>query len=490
MLETHPICRRCARNNAPCGYGLRLVWHEESLARGVCHGRAGVWSKRKDARKKESLEQVDDRLPLQLEHTGADRTWMFLNTTMIDLQIHFDGTQPNFKGMKPFSQPSPLSPWPNTVYPGQRLDCDPVLMSYFEHIICSSSTLVDNAHYNPYRYLILPMALQSEGLYHAALAIAANTLKLSDQRYRLPALEHHHRALNHLRGLLNKDNWVENELDEMLGLVLMLCWFDVGSSLLPLRCESPNSLQISDSSRPSWVTHLNGFQDLIRTRKERPGRSYHSQELASFFNRYFAFHLVLARTAFRVTSPSSHISPLLPDSILEKSDIIDPYMGLSPDLLLMIDQVAELAWTREDGNIKINRKDVHQLKTDLDSLQQRTPTEHIDPNMECAAIAEANRLGALLLLHEICSSKTPINRSGIPTVEYEEKNVYVERILTLMSEKKVNMMRTAVTPLWPLFLAGCCACREEERVTVLQLFKDLEGIRRFGVSIFFSVISC
>lgn len=80
-------------------------------------------------------------------------------------------------------------------------------MSYFEHIICSSSTLVDNAHYNPYRYLILPMALQSKGLYHAAIAVAANTLKLSD--HRLPALEHHHRALNHLGGLLNKDNWVK-----------------------------------------------------------------------------------------------------------------------------------------------------------------------------------------------------------------------------------------------------------------------------------------
>ncbi|KAJ5607718.1 transcriptional regulator family: Fungal Specific TF [Penicillium hordei] len=276
---------------------------------------------------------------------------------MIDLQIHFDGIQPNHKDLKPFSQPSPLSPWLNTISPGQRSDCDPMLMSYFEHIICSSSTLVDNAHYNPYRYLILLMALQSDGIYHAALAIAANTLKLSDQRYRLPALEHHHRALNHLRSLLNRDNWVENELDEIL---------------------------------------------------------------------------------------------------------------------------AELAWAREDGNIKINRKDVHQLETDLDSLQQKIPTENIDPSMECAAIAEANRLGARLFLHEICSTKAPINRSGIPTVESQEKNVYVERILTLMLEKKVNMLRTAVTPLWHLFLAGCCASREEERVTVLQLFKELEDIRRFG----------
>ncbi|KAJ5932018.1 hypothetical protein N7516_006507 [Penicillium verrucosum] len=75
------------------------------------------------------------------------------------------------------------------------------------------------------------MALKSKGLYHAALAVIANTLKLSD--HRLPALEHHHRALNHLRGLLNKANWAQNELDEMLGLVLMLCWFDGGSSLLP-----------------------------------------------------------------------------------------------------------------------------------------------------------------------------------------------------------------------------------------------------------------
>lgn len=105
-------------------------------------------------------------------------------------------------------------------------------MSYFEQTICSSSTLVDNALYNPYRYLILPMALESQGLYHATLAIAANTLRLSDPKYRLPALEHHHRALNHLRTLLSHDSWEEKELDEMLGLVLMLCWFDVGRDLL------------------------------------------------------------------------------------------------------------------------------------------------------------------------------------------------------------------------------------------------------------------
>ncbi|KAJ5143542.1 transcriptional regulator family: Fungal Specific TF [Penicillium bovifimosum] len=463
--ETHPICRRCARNNVPCEYGVRLIWHEESLARGVCHGRAGVWSKAKDAgKKKKALEQADVENRLSLRpHARADQPWMFLNTTVIDLKIHLDGTQPDSNELKAFWEPGPSSSWLK-VAPSDspKSGWEPVLMSYFEDVICSSSTLVDNAHYNPYRYLILPMALQCQGLYHAALAIAANTLKLSDQKYRLPALEHHHRALSHLRGLLNKHSWEENELDEMLGLVLMLCWFD-----------------ISDSSRPSWVTHLNGFQDLIRTRTERPGRSSHSHELASFFNRYFAFHLILARTAFRVTSPTSHRAYILPQSIIEGSDMIDPYMGLSPALLLLIDQIAELAWAREDDCMDTNRKVVYQLKENLDTLQQKVPTESIDPSMECAAIAEANRLGALLLLHEICSTKV-LSPPGIPILDCEEKIVYVEQILGLLSEKKANMMRTAVMPLWPLFLAGCCANREEQRVVVLRLFEEVESIRRYG----------
>ncbi|KAJ5176988.1 uncharacterized protein N7482_002865 [Penicillium canariense] len=395
---------------------------------------------------------------------SSSRHWMFLNTTIGDLEVHFDGTIPKASRLhRTFPDSRPLSPWLSTIpNGGRRSECDPVLMSYFENIICSSSTLVDNAHYNPYRYLILPMALETEGLYHATLAIAANTMRLSDPRYQLPALEHHHCALSHLRGLLTHDTWGEKELDEMLGLVLMLCWFD-----------------ISDNSRPSWFTHLNGFQDLIHTRQQRPGRSIHSQELSSFFNRYFAFHLVLARTAFRVKPTTCQIS-ILPDSSIESPDIIDPYMGFSHSLLLLINQVTELAWVREDANDKITLSTVYQLKQDLENLQQRLPTEQIDPDTECAAIAEANRLGALLLLHETCSPTASNRNSCLPSLNLEERGDCVEQILSLILAKKANMMRTAVLPLWPLFLAGCCAREEDQRVIVLQLFEELSGIRRFG----------
>lgn len=97
------------------------------------------------------------------------------------------------------------------------------------------------------------MALKSEGLYNATLAIAANTLRLSESRHRLPALEHHDRALSHLRELLNHDTWGEKELDEILGIALMLCWFDVISHLFYwVSNRRANDSQISDSSRPLW----------------------------------------------------------------------------------------------------------------------------------------------------------------------------------------------------------------------------------------------
>lgn len=159
-------------------------------------------------------------------------------------------------------------------------------------------------------------------------------------------------------------------------------------------------------------------------------------------------------------------------------------MGFSHSLLLLINQVAELAWTQSDNQKFTNNTAALKLKKSLEGVVQILPSQCDDLNTECAAIAEANRLGALLLLQEICSTKSAStnNLRQQPTGTQENlKTHYVKLILNLMQEKKANMMRTAVLPLWPLFLAGCCASGEEERVIVMQFFDEVEGIRRFGV---------
>lgn len=204
--------------------------------------------------------------------------------------------------------------------------------------------------------------------------------------------------------------------------------------------------------------------------------------MSSFFSRYFAFHLVLARTAFDVNSSTFPGQSAIPHDYVESPDTIDPYMGFSHSLLLLINQVAELAADPQNENQRARTARIYQLKSNLESLEQRLPADNLDPNTECVAIAEANRLGALLLLHEVCSPSLISTRgTQLSSPNIEDKSGYVERILLLILSKKSNMMRTAVLPLWPLFLAGCCVRTEEERVIVLQLFEELESIQRFGV---------
>ncbi|GKZ42508.1 hypothetical protein AbraIFM66951_001902 [Aspergillus brasiliensis] len=461
--ESHPVCRRCERNNRCCEYSLQLIWLDESVAKGICHGRAGVWSKNVQKRKDVPDEQKLVKMVRHSPPTISHRQWMFLNTSADDvnrLSVEHQRDNDRFSPYHPqrLLLPPAMDTMPVTAL--NRSSEDPMLLAFFEAVICSSSTLVDNVQSNPYRYLILPMALSSEGIYHAALAISANTLRLSNGRHRVPALEHHHRALHHLQSLLDRGSWSDWEMDEILGLVLMLCWFE-----------------ISDHSRSSWVTHLNGFHDVMSARKRRRRKplSQHSQELLGFFDRYFAFHLVLARTAFRWDGPRTDpCLPALPTS--PSSDIIDPYMGFSHTLLLLIDKVTDLAWQEHELNIN----SVYGLKHSLEVLRQTPPDGNInlDSGQECMAIAEANRLGAMLLLCEICSSSK--STSVCPSFSPEEKNRYVHQILDLIQAHKSNMMRTAVLPLWPLFLAGCCVTGDDDRIVVLRIFQELEAIRRFG----------
>ncbi|PGH05605.1 hypothetical protein AJ79_06772 [Helicocarpus griseus UAMH5409] len=546
--ENRPVCHRCARNGTACNYGIRLVWLEESLSKGVCHGRTGVWSKQPNRTGR------DGRIWLQLgqrgqkpasrkggvvyhdsfaggspaRRTGRSMSAVFLNTTMDDLRLYFayddhDMLENNDGASRVFQQIRGHNDDGGMLAPQSALGFGPSmfgttcydtsLLSYYEAVICSSSTLLDDAQNNPYRYLILPMAMQSEGLYHATLAISANTLRLKDPAYNVVALEHRHKALKTLIQILTAGAASMREVDEALGLVLMLCWFE-----------------ISDSCSSSWVTHLNGLWHLL-SRFQRPSSSslsQHSENLDHFFHRYFAFHLVLARTAFRVdddiqfhnptttpadkslaSKPTANESPklnfctstnlLLGHMSLDTLERIDPYMGFSNSLLLLINEVAELAW----GNpLPATSAESTANFTYLENLQQRPPvsvekvaTDETNNSSgqhfasELIAIAETYRYAALLLLHEIyCPVSRPAgepatfrsNNHRLPNLSPVDRERYVREILRLIVEELTAAMQSATMPLWPLFLAGCCATSDEDRILVFRIFEKAENLKRFG----------
>lgn len=425
-----------------------------------------------------------------------------------------------------------------TLGPLRTFDYDSALLSYYEAVVCSSSTLLDDAKNNPYRHLILPMAMQSEGLYHATLAVSAQILRIAEPRFRFAALDHGHRALRCLisslqrgQSRLTHSSQVQMsyaEIDEILGLALMLCWFE-----------------ITDSCRPSWVTHLKGIHTLINQYQDIFIRSSRTSDVSRFFSRYFSFHLVLARTAFRVedditftktassvnterrsTEDCASISKLT-DFLslampLEDLDQIDSYMGFSNSLLLLINEVADLAWkyhSKEsvEADLPFVREQVRRLRTSLETLQQTPPpladngrvdetsfyafTTEADGLLERTfaefqAIAEANRIGALLLLHEVCvsrfqrpdlfrtaaSTENDMERiDGYDALATNYKTRYVRGILDPMIKNINRISRTAALPLWPLFIAGCCVTTEEDQITVIKIFEETEKLKRYGV---------
>lgn len=459
----------------------------------------------------------------------------FLNTTYADLTMYHGNTttglshdlierSDTFIGFGMDNNPvshADTVPRVLSLLPTQRrAEGDSMLLSYFESVICSSSTFLDDLR-NPYRHVLLPMALQSQGLFHATLAISANTLRLTSPGYGVLALEHQREALKSLICLINDGNKDTKTLDEILGLALMLCWFD-----------------ISDGCQPSWIKHLRGFRGLLAQHQQgiRTGE-ISSGSLERFFTQYFLFHAVLAKTTFhaddtnldtagvvRESTSQAHLAPPSPEasSIYTRNlstaligpqvrsenispstslislylpqdnlDEVDLYMGFSNALLLLLNEITELhiSISQHNTNTMPDKQNTflvqaRRLKRTLDKVIQQPPLLHSVPHtahkrLIILAVAETYRIGALLFLHEVLTS-TGFHDIAARVFRQHDRKSYTTSILELIDNNKSDIMHMAVLPLWPLFIAGCCADADTDRVRTIEIFELAEQQQRFG----------
>ncbi|KAM5345659.1 hypothetical protein ACJ41O_011520 [Fusarium nematophilum] len=148
--EELPRCRRCQRLDLECVRGLKLVFREDAIQRGVSFGRGGV-----------PLAQYATR-------------WVFLNLGNDDFQDTDcalrscrSGSTSTNKSLVP-TPTSPVVRHPLRSFP----DTESYLLDYFIRGIspaCSLSEL-----HNPYTPLMVPLCFASATLRHALLAAAAN----------------------------------------------------------------------------------------------------------------------------------------------------------------------------------------------------------------------------------------------------------------------------------------------------------------------------
>jgi hypothetical protein len=169
-------------------------------------------------------------------------------------------------------------------------------------------------------------------------------------------------------------------------------------------------------------------------------------------------------------------------------DEIDPYMGFSNRLLLLINEISDLVLVgKAADNQAIFTSKARRLKSSLDNLQQHLPefqasSSDLAPRkMAISATAETYRQGAVVLLHQILSQPHPAaSISSHVIIHAKELQGAIHSILHTIDTHLEDMIHTAALPLWPLFLAGCCVDKEEQRMTALRLFETTEQRKRFG----------
>ena len=275
-VEVRPRCRKCQKADTTCQYGIRLQWFEDSVARGVRHGRQGVWRPKRDytardtcppnaspkARFREpprstqyrarskgvvyflntSSRDIQRYWQSQAHHEGLDRTVIFDEASTDDeedamncLAVARSGVNEDRDPLSSRHQDDhSLFQWRLTPLHGEFFafaspieQTDEYVLKFYNTVVCSAASLVDDQHNNPSRYLILPMAAHSSLVLNAILAVGGVRLAYHDARFRHRALVHRQRVLADLNAFLQNIPSDTTKCLEALITAVMLCWYEV-----------------------------------------------------------------------------------------------------------------------------------------------------------------------------------------------------------------------------------------------------------------------
>lgn len=198
----------------------------------------------------------------------------------------------------------------------------------------------------------------------------------------------------------------------------------------------------------------------------------------------------------------------------EDPDEIDIHQGFSNSLLIGVNDICDLAQNSrfdgmDDAFENMNRlhellQKVNELCRRIENIVQKPPKALqrgakpndwglLDPSIGddewrrlrqqeqllgvVTATAEANRLGCLLFLDDICAQRFP---GIIPSCRSDRKR-NIHRILDLTDRVCAYGSVTAALPIWPVFIVACAVDDEQDRIRVLSIMENFRRNQSFGV---------
>lgn len=180
----------------------------------------------------------------------------------------------------------------------------------------------------------------------------------------------------------------------------------------------------------------------------------------------------------------------------DNRDIIDVYPCISNNLLLLINSISDLkdeacrVLHRTNKRSRTSEQQTEaarplitrfkQLKQSLLGLQQHVPAAILASDPKLAVVlqqmAEYNRMAAIILLYETFEVTFPQRTSVVLSLldgasfRKTDAQVYVKEVLHLIREVLTYAPQSPPPrPVWALFIAGCCAESEVDRIAILEL---------------------
>ncbi|RSL72607.1 hypothetical protein CEP53_001065 [Fusarium sp. AF-6] len=485
-----PVCSNCARWKHTCQYGVKLLWREEALARGICFGRQGVYG--------QSSKVPLSSQPLQARSFIGDVYFLHTTTTDFEEPRRRPRASADVGGRAEGSQHlDPLSADQSeredevarvredeTVYaafnsnhhpgfgsqlslfPSAETSADLRLFDFFVSYMCPG--LSNSTKENPYWEFVVPLSFTSEPLFHALLSWAATeaafTNPAAKDAYGVASVKNKGRALKGLRMEIEaaQGDWstASGHSASILTTIIILSCNDIA-----ILCSTV------------WMTHLRAARVLCSMVWPRHPSVCEPDKFRQFCIMWFVSHDIMSRTAWIQETLFDPGEWFASDDEAE----IDPMIACSRGLIQQVSAIGTLIMDlrhsgkrkkklrgaddgqgQEDATDPSIKSRRDSIEDGLKDLRQRisTGSDASESNDVLLQVAEGKRLCSLIYLYACIDNATPTS----PVIQG-----LTRRVMDLLADLPPKPSLTFI-----LFVVGTLGvCNEDDRRLVLDKFDSL-----------------
>lgn len=338
---------------------------------------------------------------------------------------------------------------------GVETDLDRYFLDHFNYNVSRVLSLFTDKQ-NPFKEILLPMAIRHRGLMHSLLCLSGSHLASRE-----PNNSFQERQFHHFQCALQNLRTDKNVAKSIAGDPTALIEDPTVAQTLVLCLQSICAGEVNGEYRP----HMDAAKHLIQTQKSP------NQEFQSFLFEFFIYHDV-----------SNSVTSLDRQSVLMMEDFKLPQFMIQPEagaLLGVVDGLFGYISKIRQLRDRIRCRRSQDLKPLVD-YQILSDAQAIDAGLRswiCVQEEDTPRWIASMLYRQC--TWLYLHRTILPSAPNPNLKAAVDEGLFYLRQLPSDSSTQSIL-LMPLFLLGCAAFEPEQRPEILLAFEGLEAYSALG----------